>query len=91
MKLSQRLQDERRFIEAQCGTGRICDRCWATLRSQSDFCVAELSEECPGYLRIEDLKAQFARGERPKETDVSELAVSPPKGDRGEGNTDDQK
>lgn len=59
MKLSQRLQDERRFVEVQCGDERICDRCWTTLQGFADQCVAELSEDCPGYHKIEDLKRQF--------------------------------
>lgn len=70
VKLSDRLQAERRFVEQRCGTDRICDKCWATLGTYADACVAELSEECPGFNRIEGLKEDFKRSVTP-----SDLAV----------------
>lgn len=60
MKLSRRLQDERRFVETLCGHDSICARCHTNLQGYADNCVAELSEECPGFWKIEDLKREFA-------------------------------
>lgn len=60
MKISERLRAERRFIEQQCGTDRICDKCWATLETYADACVADLSDMCPGFAKIESARMAFA-------------------------------
>lgn len=60
LKLSQRLQDERAFVESSLSDSVICKRCAATLKSFADVCTAGLSDPCPGYLAIEKAKTDFA-------------------------------
>jgi len=60
VKLSQRLHDERAFVERDLGDSVICSDCKATLNTFADKCSAGLSEQCPGYLAIEFAKSQFA-------------------------------
>jgi hypothetical protein len=59
MKLSQRLIDERAFVERALGGRVICTRCSATLETFSEVCSADLSEACPGFLAIEQCKQDF--------------------------------
>ena len=63
MKLSQRLQDERAFVERYLGTSIICQRCRATLGSYAEDCIADLAEECQGFAAIEKAKSDFAGGD----------------------------
>lgn len=58
MKKSQRLKDQGAYVEQQL-VGTICDRCGATLKTFSNACTAELSEDCPGFRRIYEAKIQF--------------------------------
>lgn len=60
MKLSQRLQDERAFVERSLGDSIICKRCEATLPTFADACTADLQEPCPGFMVIERAKKEFA-------------------------------
>jgi len=62
MKLSQRLRDERAFVERSLGDSVICKRCDAKLGTFADACTADLAEMCPGFLAIEQAKAEFANG-----------------------------
>jgi hypothetical protein len=51
---------ERDFVKAQLDhLPTICGICDATLRTYSDVCAADLSDECPGFKLIERAKAQF--------------------------------
>lgn len=60
MKLSDRLREERQFVENSIGMDTtICSRCCATLRNYSDKCTAGLSDSCPGFLAIERKKEAF--------------------------------
>ena len=63
MKLSQRLKDERAFVERSLGDSVICGNCGATLETFADACTAGLSEPCPGFLAIEQAKERFAKPE----------------------------
>ncbi len=65
MKLSQRLIDERDFVERTLGDSEICARCHATLENIADDCIADLGEACPGFLAIERAKQEFARQSSP--------------------------
>lgn len=58
MRLSQRLRDERAYVEAACG-GVICERCGATLATYADRCSADLADACPGFNAIEAAKQSF--------------------------------
>lgn len=62
MKLSQRLQDERAFVERTLGDSVICPTCKATLKTYAEACTADLSGVCPGFQEIEKAKADFAAG-----------------------------
>ena len=62
MKLSQRLQDERAFVERSLGDSVICRECGATLKTFADMCTAGLQEACPGFLAIELVKDAFRLG-----------------------------
>jgi len=44
MKLSQRLQEERAFVERSLGESAICGKCGATLKTFADACTADLQE-----------------------------------------------
>ncbi len=59
MKLSQQLQNERAFVERALGDSVICKRCDATLKTFADACTADLAEPCPGFLAIEQAKADY--------------------------------
>lgn len=60
MNLSQRLKDERAFVERSLAGREICQRCGASLDTFADICTADLNDPCPGYLAIETAKQQFA-------------------------------
>lgn len=60
MKLSQRLQEERAFVEQTLGDSVICQDCGATLKTFADACSAGLQDLCPGYVAIENAKSEFA-------------------------------
>jgi len=62
MKLSDRLKAEHAFIIAKFGDDPICPRCSATLETFSDVCAADLCDQCPGFLAIDNAKAEFNRG-----------------------------
>ncbi len=62
MKLSDRLQAERAFVEHTLGDSVICTRCEATLKTFAAVCSAGLSDPCPGFLAIEKAKSEFALG-----------------------------
>lgn len=69
IKLSQRLQDERAYVERSLGDAVICAQCGATLKTYAEACGAGLSESCPGFLVIEQAKADFLkRNPFPKRT-----------------------
>ena len=76
MKLSQRLQDERVFVERSLGDSVICTACKATLKTFADACTAGLSEQCEGYLAIEFAKSHFA--------ELPACKSMPPVGDKGQ-------
>ena len=59
-KLSPRLQAERSFVEAKLSGKVICDRCGVTLETYASHCPADLSDSCPGFMKIEATKADFA-------------------------------
>ena len=58
-KLSRRLEAERRFVEEKLEGLVICDRCQATLERFGPMCIADLSDPCPGFMRIEATKCEF--------------------------------
>lgn len=60
MKLSQRLQQERAFVERTLSDSVICSKCSATLATFADACTADLCEMCPGFMAIENAKTDFA-------------------------------
>lgn len=62
MKLSRRLEEERRHVERMCGASPICNDCSATLATFADACTADLDVPCQGYLAIERAKDDFKRG-----------------------------
>lgn len=66
VKLSQRLQDERAFVERIFGDLMICADCKATLKTFADACTAGLSDPCQGYLAIERAKRAFSDARRLK-------------------------
>lgn len=70
MKFSQRLQDERLFVETSLGESVICRDCGATLKTFADTCTAGLQEMCLGYLEIEQAKKSFQDG--PKKSKLDE-------------------
>lgn len=55
------IQAQATYVEAKLGTGVICDRCHATCDTFADQCSADLSEMCPGFIAIEEAKAEFQR------------------------------
>lgn len=60
MRLSDRLIQEREFVEKSIGMDTtICSKCDATLRNMSEKCSADLSEACPGFMAIERMKGKF--------------------------------
>lgn len=63
MKLSERLTAERDFVERELRDVTICDRCNATLATYAKVCAADLSESCPGFERIESVRAEFKKAE----------------------------
>jgi len=64
MRLSQRLQQERAFVERSLGDSVICLNCRATLQTFTDACTADLKEQCSGFLAIEQAKKDFATERR---------------------------
>ncbi len=61
-KLSPVLEAELAFVVKELGPlPSICDRCNAKLDNYADKCVADLSECCPGFLAIENVKDRFHR------------------------------
>ena len=62
MKLSQRLQDEKAFVEQAVGESVICETCGATLGTYATACTASLSDPCPGFLA--KARAEFAQNLR---------------------------
>lgn len=61
-KLSAHLQAEREFVEQKLGQRVICGSCGANLKSYADRCHAVLSEQCAGFLAIEQAKEEFKAG-----------------------------
>lgn len=59
MTISQRLLDERAFVEQTLAQSVICARCGTTLREYADRCAADLADACEGFLAIEKAKAAF--------------------------------
>ena len=59
MRDSQRLKDERDYVETVLGVGIICDRCKCNLASYARHCTADLSDPCPGFLAIEAVRERF--------------------------------
>jgi ribosomal protein L40E len=64
VKLSQRLQDEKAFVEQTLADSVICSRCGATLATYADVCSAPITESCPGFDAIEDVRQKFAKQSR---------------------------
>ncbi len=64
MKKSDRLLREEAFVVKELGDRNICYRCLAKLASYPMRCTAELSEPCPGFRAIEDVRAKFTEIER---------------------------
>jgi hypothetical protein len=62
MKLSQRLQQEKEFVERKLEGKVICQECQCTLLTFADRCVADLSRCCEGYRSIEAAKSEFNAG-----------------------------
>jgi hypothetical protein len=52
-------KDEIAFVERTLGNSVICHRCDATLGSYSEDCTADLQDPCPGFLAIEQARADF--------------------------------
>lgn len=46
---------------AALGDQEICGRCGATVATFSDECTANLDERCPGFDRIEAVRAPIAK------------------------------
>lgn len=61
MRRSERMQNEHAFIVAKFGDDPICPRCSATLDTFADVCSADLTDACPGFLAIDNAKAEFNR------------------------------
>lgn len=61
MKLSQRLLEERAFVERSLGDSIICRDCGATLSTYAERCSSDLQEMCDGFIAIEQAKIDFAR------------------------------
>lgn len=60
LKLSPVLEAELAYVVQKLGPlASICDRCNARLNCYADKCTADLSDCCPGYLAIENAKAEF--------------------------------
>jgi hypothetical protein len=60
LKLSPRLEAELAFVVNTLGDlPSICDRCNTPLNRYADNCTGDLSECCPGFLAIENAKAEF--------------------------------
>lgn len=59
MKISKRLQMESAFVEGKLGSSVICTRCGATLDTYADACSADLADPCPGFMTIENVRAEF--------------------------------
>ncbi len=64
MKYSQRLLEERRYIEGSLADSVICQKCKCTLDTYAALCSADLSDQCPGFLMIENAKRAFGQGAR---------------------------
>lgn len=60
MKLSQRLRDEKAFVEHLLGDSVICPKCNATLGTYAQVCAADLQDPCPGFMAVEMAMKQFA-------------------------------
>ena len=60
MKLSQRLQEERAYVESTLGDSIICERCLTDLLGYGEYSTADLAEACPGFNRIENAKVEFS-------------------------------
>lgn len=60
MKDSQRLQEERAFVERSLSDSVICRDCSATLKTYADACTAGLGDACPGFWAIERCRTDFA-------------------------------
>ncbi len=60
MRYSQRLQEQRFFVERTLGDSVICQDCNATLKTFAEACTAGLQDLCQGYLAIEKAKQDFA-------------------------------
>ncbi len=48
-------------VEAALGNETICNRCGATVATFSDQCTADLLDQCPGFLRIEEVRNPIAK------------------------------
>lgn len=48
-------------VEAALGSETICERCGATVATFSQQCSADLLDQCPGFLRIEEVRAPIAK------------------------------
>lgn len=48
-------------VKAILGDGQICDRCCATFKTMNDACTAELTDLCPGFVRIEEVQSPIER------------------------------
>lgn len=59
MKLSARLQAERRHVKHSLADRVICDRCGAILATYADQCSADLADACPGFMAIEAARQKF--------------------------------
>jgi len=62
MKVSKRLQAEREFVERSLGDSSICADCNATLSTYGEACTAGLSDQCHGFIAIEQAKKDFRSG-----------------------------
>ncbi len=60
MKLSEELQRQRKLVEDTLGPSIICSKCNATLATYASACTADLSDACPGFMRIEATRAAIA-------------------------------
>ncbi len=43
-------------VEEQLGDSEICSRCSATFATMPDKCNAPLDDQCPGFLRIDEVR-----------------------------------
>ena len=54
---------EAAYVEKQLRDRVICAKCQATLATYAEKCSADLSEPCPGFLRIELARSDLRKAQ----------------------------